>query len=85
MIYPKENNNNNKEDDDDDGNKTVIIVVGVICSVIGAAGIGIGLYFILKKLKAKKINYTAKETMGQQTVKTEEIVGSENRVIKYNN
>ena len=84
MIYPKENNNNNKEDDDD-GNKTVIIVVSVICSVIGAVGIGIGLYFILKKLKAKKINYTAKETMGQQTVKTEEIVGSENRVIKYNN
>ena len=85
MIYPKENNNNNNNKEDDDGNKTVIIVVSVICSVIGTVGIGIGLYFILKKLKAKKINYSAKETMGQQTVKTEEIVDSENRVIKYSN
>lgn len=50
MIYPKENNNNNNKEDDD-GNKTVIIVVSVICSVIGAVGIGIGHKFHFKKIK----------------------------------
>ena len=84
IIYSEENNNSNKEEEDDD-DKTMVIVVSVVCSVVGVAGIGIGLYFIIKKLRAKKVNNDAKETMGQQTVKTDEVIGSDNRVIKYNN
>jgi uncharacterized protein YneF (UPF0154 family) len=44
---------NNEEEDDD---KTVIIIIIVVCCVVGAAGIGVGIYFLVKKLKTKKVN-----------------------------
>ena len=42
----------NSEEDDD--NKTVIIIVSVICSVVGASLIGVGIFFLVRKLKSTK-------------------------------
>ena len=44
--------NNKEKEKNDDKNKTVIIVIIVVCSVVGAVGIGIGVFFIVKKLKS---------------------------------
>ena len=35
-------------------NKTVIIIVAVVCSVVGAALIGVGIYFLIRKIKSFK-------------------------------
>ena len=74
-------------DEDDDDNKTVVIVVSVVCSVVAACGIGIGLFFLIRKIKAKGISEhnDVKEMEQHQTVKTSEAISSGNRVIKYKN
>ena len=37
-------------------NKTVIIIVAVVCSVVGAALIGVGIYFLIRKIKSAENN-----------------------------
>ena len=41
----------NSEKDDD---KTIIIIVSVVCSVVGAGLIGVGIFFLVRKLKSSK-------------------------------
>ena len=45
-----------EDDDDDDDDKTVVIVVSVVCAVVAAVGIGIGIFFLIKKLRVSKVN-----------------------------
>ena len=45
----------NSEEENDD-NKTTIIVVSVVCAVVVAAGIGVGIYFLLRKIKSEGQN-----------------------------
>ena len=54
-------NSKEKEDDDDNNNKTLIIIVSVVCGVIGAAGIAVGIYFLIRYLKSKKIKTKVEE------------------------
>ena len=63
----------NSEEDD---NKTLIIVVSVVCSVVGAAGIGIGIYCIIKRYKAKKANLNIEENKEG----VEKIDGNNNKI-----
>ena len=70
---------NSKEKNDDNKNKTKIIIIAVVCSVVGAALIAVGIYFLIKKLKTTKIN---KETniisKGEENVvKTNEVLGND--------
>ena len=81
LINSKENN---KEDDD---NKKVIIAVSVVCSVVAAAGIAIGIYFLLKKFKLKNSD-VANEEIKVNTViikKTMAYEGSKEKVIEFKN
>ena len=61
---------NNEEEEDDD--KTVIIIIIVVCCVVAAAGIGVGIYFLVKKLKAKK----AEDNINDLKVNNENVVQS---------
>ena len=78
-----------KEDDDDD-NKKVIIIVSVICGVVGAALIGVGIFFLVKKLKSNKSQIVEvennKEIIDKNTLQSNDIKiykeHSENNVIK---
>jgi len=36
--------------------KKVIIIVSVVCGVVGAALIGVGIFFLVRKLKSVKTN-----------------------------
>ena len=77
-----------KEDDDD--NKKVIIIVSVICGVVGAALIGVGIFFLVKKLKSNKSQIVEvennKEIIDKNTLQSNDIKiykeHSENNVIK---
>ena len=80
--------NNKEKEKNDDKNKTVIIVIIVVCSVVGAVGIGIGVFFIVKKLKSgTKITGTneAEEKNKNIEIKNDGVAETENRVIKYTN
>jgi hypothetical protein len=79
----------NSEEDDDD-NKTVIIVVIVVCCVVGAALIGVGIYFLVRKLKSAKKGLNMKNTDGnnKDVIKPSEINEggeSEGRHIAFQN
>lgn len=64
----------NSEEDDDD-NKTVIIVVIVVCCTVGAALIGVGIYFLVRKLKSTKKGLNMKNADGnnKDVIKPSEI------------
>ena len=75
----------NKEDDDD--NKKVIIAVSIVCSVVAAAGIAIGIYFLLKKFKLKNSDVANEEikVITEITKKTMAYEGSKEKVIEFKN
>ena len=80
----------NSEEEDDDDNKTVIIVVIVVCCVVGAALIGVGIYFLVRKLKSAKKGLNMKNTDGnnKDVIKPSEINEggeSEGRHIAFQN
>ena len=78
----------NSEEEDDD-NKTTIIVVSVVCAVVVAAGIGVGIYFLLRKMKSGEDNNNVvnapdvKENPQTNNAMAEAV--SENKVIAYKN
>lgn len=45
--------------------QTVIIVVAVVCSLVGAAIISVGLYFLIKKLRMPKVSLNSEEVTCQ--------------------
>ena len=75
----------NKEEDDD--NKKMIIAVSVVCSVVAAAGIAIGIYFLIKKLKLKNSDIANEEIKvnSEITKKTMAYEGSKEKVIEFKN
>ena len=75
-----------KEEDDDD-NKKMIIAVSVVCSVVAAAGIAIGVYFLIKKLKIKNSNIVNDEIKvnSEITKKAMTYEGSKERVSEFKN
>ena len=81
LINSKENN---KEDDD---NKKVIIAVSVVCSVVAAAGIAIGIYFLLKKFKLKNSDVDNEEIKVNTEIakKTMAYEGSKEKVFELKN
>ena len=76
----------NSEEEDND-NKTTIIVVSVVCAVVVAAGIGVGIYFLVRKMKSGGDNNNivnapdVKEN--PQTNNAMAVSVSENKVIAY--
>ena len=64
----------NSEEEDDD-NKTVIIVVIVVCCVVVAALLGLGVYFLVRKLKSSKkgLNMKNIDENNKDTIKQNEI------------
>ena len=78
---------NSKEKEDDDDNKTVIIIIAVVCSVVGAVGIGIGIFFLVKKLRTKtnKVNETEENNQKIDVKNKDGGAESGNRVISYAN
>ena len=77
---------NSKEKEDDDNNKTVIIIIVVVCSVVVAAGLGIGIFFLVKKLRTKTNGVNKAEENNQRIdVKNNDGAESGNRVISYGN
>lgn len=76
--------------DDDDGNKKVIIIVSVICGVVGATLIGVGIFFLVKKLKSNKSQIVEeennKEIIDKNTLQSNDIKiykeHSENNIVK---
>ena len=82
-------NSKEKEDDGKNKNKTLIIVVSVVCGVIGLAGISVGVYFLVKYLKSKKMKLNVDENKknretNNQNIRIEEL-DSGNRVITFKN
>jgi len=67
----------NSEEDD---NKKVIIIVSVICSVVGAALIGVGIFFLVRKLKSTKekpineVNNVNQEEKNENKTKTDNVL-----------
>ena len=79
-------NSQEKEEVDDDDNKTVIIIIAVVCSVVVAVGLGIGIFFLVKKLRAKTNRVNETEENNQRIdVKNNDGAESGNRVISYGN
>ena len=78
---------NSKEKEDDDNNKTVIIIIVVVCSVVVAAGLGIGIFFLVKKLRTKTNGVKEAEENNQRIDVKNNDGGAEsgNRVISYGN
>ena len=80
-------NSEKEEDDDDNNNRNWVIIVSVVCSVVVAVGIGIGIYFIIKNIKSKGVNNT-NEVNDNNIRKTNEPItegGNTNRVIEFKN
>ena len=79
-----------EEKEDDDDNKKVIIIVSVICGVVGAGLIGVGIFFLVKKLKSNKSQIVEvennKEIIDKNTLQSNDIKiykeHSESNVIK---
>ena len=75
----------NKEDDDD--NKNIIIAVSVVCSLVAADGIAIGIYFLLKKFKLKNSDVDNEEIKVNTEIakKTMAYEGSKKKVFELKN
>ena len=65
-----------EEEDDDDDDKTVVIVVSVVCAVVAAVGIGIGIFFLIKKLRVSKVNNNENK-ISENNKKAQEPLASE--------
>ena len=65
-----------EEEDDDDDDKTVVIVVSVVCAVVAAVGIGIGIFFLIKKLRVSKVNNNENK-ISENNKKNQEPLASE--------
>ena len=82
----------NSEEDD---NKKVIIIVSVICSVVGAALIGVGIFFLVRKLKSMKekerneVNKANNPEKNENRIKTDNVMvyetNSAERISKFEN
>ena len=77
---------NSKEKEDDDNNKKIIIIIIVVCAVIGAGLIALGIYCLIRHLKAKKMKPNVKRNIRTTNNNIDEDdYGSGNRVIPYKN
>ena len=65
-----------EEEDDDDDDKTEVIVVSVLCAVVAAVGIGIGIFFLIKKLRVSKVNNNENK-ISENNKKAQEPLASE--------
>ena len=90
LINSEEKVEEEEKEDDDDGNKKVIIIVSVICGVVGATLIGVGIFFLVKKLKSNKSQIVEeennKEIIDKNTLQSNDIKiykeHSENNIVK---
>ena len=86
LLINSEENEENEEKKDD---KTTIIIVSVVCGVVGAALIGVGVYFIIRRVKFAKYNAN-KATIEndnnlQSDTKKNEEESNRDRIIKFTN
>ena len=85
---------NSEEEEKDDNDKTIIIIISVVCGVVGAALIGVGIFFLVRKIKSAKqvsatvINVREDNNQNVQTnniMNKEEVVPSGERIIPFGN
>ncbi len=80
--------NSQEKEKEDTKLKPWIIAIIVICCVLGAAGIGFGIYFIIKKTKKMQVSEPQTNRIDKNNIQiTNNIVepSSENRVSQYKN